>query len=69
MGHRIICSAPYCPRDGPVEYVSNRIQHELSLRLHTIRNEVELEQAIYAVVRGMANFENYFMGIILFRLK
>jgi hypothetical protein len=61
MGHRMICRAPYCPRDGPVEYVFNRIQHELSLRLHTIHNEVELEQAVYAIVRGIHNFENYFI--------
>jgi hypothetical protein len=61
MGHQMICRAPYCSRDGTVEYVFNRIQHKRSLRLNTIHDKVQLEQAAYAIVRGINNFESYFI--------
>jgi hypothetical protein len=40
MGHQMICHALCCPRDGPVEYVFNCIQHKLSIWLQTIPSYV-----------------------------
>jgi transposase len=59
-GHRLLFRPPYKPRDGPIEYVFNRLQHELSLRLHEIRNQRDLERSVYDIVRGITSFENYF---------
>ena len=51
MVHQMICCAPYCTRDGHVEYAFNCMQHELSFWLcDTICNKVQFEQAIYAIV-------------------
>jgi hypothetical protein len=35
-GHRLLFHPPYKPRDRPIEYVFNRLQHELAIRLHEI---------------------------------
>ena len=45
-GHRIVYRAPYYARDGPVEYVFNRLQHELTIRMHEIYNHIQLEMAV-----------------------
>ena len=59
-GHRLIFRPPYHPRLGPIEYIFNRLQHELTIRLHEINNAVDLHRAIYDSVRNIVEFQNYF---------
>jgi len=59
-GHRMIYRPPYHPREGPIEYIFNRLEHELSIRLHEIKNAVDLQRAIYDIVRRILEFQNYF---------
>jgi transposase len=60
-GHHLLFRPPYNPRDGPIEYVFNRLQHELAIQLHKIGNQRELEQAVYNIIQDIASFENYFI--------
>jgi transposase len=59
-GHRLIYRPPYHPREGPIEYVFNRLQHELTIRLHEINDAVDLQHAVYDIVRNILEFQNYF---------
>jgi transposase len=59
-GHRMIYRPPYNPREGPIEYIFNRLQHELTIRLHEINNAVDLQRAIEDIVRNIPSFQNYF---------
>ena len=49
-----------CSYMGPVEYVFNRLQHELTIRMHDVDNEIQLENTVCAIIRRMRNFTNYF---------
>jgi hypothetical protein len=49
-GHSLLFCPPYKPRNGPIKYVFNHLQHELLIRLHKIMNQQELEAAIYSII-------------------
>lgn len=62
-GHRLCLRAPYNPRDGASEYVFNTIQQQLTLRMHTITNREQLEEAINEILLGIYTFCPYFEHI------
>lgn len=61
-GHCVVFCAPYCPVDGPVEFVFNTIQILLRALLYGTKTSEELVQAIQQAVASIDSFENYFMN-------
>jgi hypothetical protein len=43
-----------------MECIFNRLQQELTIRLHEINNAVDLQRAICDIVRNILQFQNYF---------
>jgi transposase len=60
-GHRIVYRAPYYPVDGPIEYVFNTIQEELTYRMHFINDLPTLHVHINAIVASLPEFQSYFI--------
>jgi len=60
-GHRRVFRAPYRPSDGPIEFLFNTIQQELTKRLHRIFNFQDLEQEMNAIIQQLGPFEQYFI--------
>jgi hypothetical protein len=60
-GHRIVYRAPYYPVDGPIEYVFNTIQQELTYRMHFIHDLPTLHAHINAIVASLDEFQSYFV--------
>mmetsp|Transcript_29169 Transcript_29169/g.67786 ORF Transcript_29169/g.67786 Transcript_29169/m.67786 type:complete len:89 (-) Transcript_29169:70-336(-) len=52
-GHRVLARPKYRPQDGPIEYVFNQLQRELSKIIHTIANEHEFVQAITTIITNI----------------
>jgi transposase len=53
-GHRVVARPPYCPFHGPIEFIFNQLEHELQLRLHSIRTNTDLIAAIHDIVGNLA---------------
>jgi hypothetical protein len=61
VGHRIVFRAPYYPIDGPIEYVFNTIQQELTCELYRVNNNADLERVIQQIINRMTDFQRYFL--------
>jgi hypothetical protein len=59
--HRIVFRAPYYPIDGPIEYVFNTIQQELTRELYRVNNNADLERIIQRIINRMTDFQRYFL--------
>jgi len=59
-GHRVLARPPYRPVDGPIEYVFNQLQQELSHRIHHIPNEAAFVQEVHAIVTNLGGFDATF---------
>ena len=62
-GHRFVFRAPYYPVDGPIEYVFNTIEMALSYKMYDISSPAELRQQLFAIIRGIPEFVNYFANV------
>lgn len=62
-GHRYAFRAPYHPVDGPIEYVFDTIEHELSMRKYQIYNLEDTRQATIEIINSIVSFENYFINV------
>jgi len=62
-GHRYVFRAPYYPVDGPIEYVFNTIEFALAYRHHEIKTVNDLQQHVFAIIRLIPNFVNYFINV------
>lgn len=60
-GHAIRARPPYCPQDGPIEYVFNVIENDLTLRMYQIRTKDDLERHMYNVIAGVGNTDAFFV--------
>ena len=61
-GHRLVFRAPYHPVDGPIEYVFNTIQQELTRALYRVNNRTDLMNEFAAVIARINDFAAYFIG-------
>ena len=55
--------APYYPVDVPIEYVFNTIEMALSYKMYDISSPAELRQQLFAIIRGIPEFVNYFANV------
>ena len=62
-GHRLAFRAPYWAVDGPIEYVFNSIQNELTINMPRIKNATDLINEINHAIASIpqAEFRNYFL--------
>jgi len=59
-GHRLAFRAPYYPIDGPIEYVFNTLQHEMTQRMPHIESETDFLRELHKALRLQKNFQPYF---------
>lgn len=59
-GHRVVFRAPYYPVDGPIEYVFNTIQQELTMKLYEIYTADQLQAGVNDIITSLPTFERYF---------
>ena len=59
-GHRYVFRAPYHPVDGPIEYVFDTIETEISTRMHEIFDLEDLRDATFEIINSIDNFVPYF---------
>jgi hypothetical protein len=52
-GHTIMTRAPYRPCDGPIEYVFNQLQQELTKRLYLVKNDADLVREVTNIVMNI----------------
>lgn len=60
-GHSIRPRPPYCPQDGPIEYVFNNVEMNLTFRMYEIRDNADLERNIYDTIAGIGDTDPYFV--------
>jgi DDE superfamily endonuclease len=59
-GHQLLFCPPYCPWLGPIEYVFNNLQQELTIRMHEVTDGPSLRAAVGDIVHNMGLFQGYF---------
>ena len=59
-GHRVLARPPYRPVDGPIEYIFNQLQLDLTHRIHTIKNEADFIAAVNAIITNLGGFDATF---------
>ena len=60
-GHRIVFRAPYYPVDGPIEFVFNHVEEQLTGYQYLIENGEDLRDAVIAIVTRIQHFQEYFI--------
>lgn len=59
-GPRMLFRTPYCPWDGPIEYVFAQLENELKNRMYRIRSERDLRQQVQIILARLAPFDATF---------
>jgi len=60
-GHRVICRPAYRPVDGPIEYVFNQLQGELTNRMNEVTDERSFVALVYSVITNLHGFDETFV--------
>jgi len=60
-GHRVICRPAYRPVDGPIEYVFNQLQGELTNRMNEVTDEKSFVALVYSVITNLHGFDETFV--------
>jgi hypothetical protein len=61
-GHRVLRRPPYRPVDGPIEYVFNTLQGEISRRIGEIQDDNSFVAVIRDVITNLTGFDAYFVN-------
>jgi hypothetical protein len=59
-GHRYVFRAPYWPKDGPIEYVYNRLEQELNIRMNEVFCDADLARIIRETLGNIRSFTKWF---------
>ena len=59
-GHQVLPRPAYRPTDGPIEFVINTLEQELTNRIYHIMDDNDLYRELHSVVAGMRGFDAYF---------
>ena len=62
-GHRYVFRAPYWPKDGPIEYVYNRLEQELNIRMNEVFCDADLAQIIRETLGNIRSFTKWFLHV------
>ena len=55
--------APYSPVDEAIEYIFNMLQHDLTIRLHAIKNGADLHREVMNFIGAIPHFVQYVSNI------
>jgi len=59
-GHRVVARPPYRPCDGPIEYLFNQLQRELTACPYKIKNDADLQREVSRIVMNLGGFNATF---------
>ena len=62
-GHNVVYRAPYCPIDGPIEYVFNTLEAALVGKMHEIQTAADVVRVIREGIRNITTFSGYFQHV------
>lgn len=60
-GHRVLRRPPYRPSDGPIEYVFNQVQIQLTRRMYDIKNDNDLKRVMTSILSNLRGIEATFV--------
>ena len=52
---------PYRPVDGPIEYIFNQLQNQLTLRAGEISDDVTFSALVYSILTNLSGFDATFV--------
>jgi hypothetical protein len=61
-GHRVLARPAYRPVDGPIEYVFNSLQGNISRRIGEIQDDVSFVRVITDIITNLTGFDAYFVN-------
>ena len=62
-GHAVVYRAPYCPVDGPIEYVFNVLEGALVGSMHRISTAADVRRVLGDAIRVMNDFSRFFRHV------
>ena len=60
-GHRVLRRPPYWPSDGPIEFVFNQVQIQLTKRMYEIKNDNDLVNAMTTILTNLTGLDATFV--------
>ena len=60
-GHRVLQRPPYRPVDGPIEYIFNQLQNQLTLRAGEISDDVTFSALVHSILTNLGGFDATFV--------
>jgi hypothetical protein len=60
-GHRSLLRAAYNPVDGPIEYVFNQLQCELTHRINEITDDASFVRVVHSIITNLRGFDGTFV--------
>ena len=60
-GHRVLLRPPYHPVDGPIGYVFNQLQNQLTLRAGEITDDLSFSNLVQNIIANLQGFDATFV--------